>query len=190
MVFKTITVKFVITHNHQNFSAYSNSSGVNVVIIQRNKSVIRIKHHCIFPHLRLIPSNFVHVKHFEDIDKHFIPQDINLTKPSIKCSQSAFSSLKQIALETFQELFLEEYISNSVASSKSVDSKAQMSLYSENSKMDPVHHKILDELVRRQEDFQDSDKKGLICHGNKVIDYGGRMVMKYGASSLDKQPGI
>nr|GMD58830.1 uncharacterized serine-rich protein C215.13-like [Ipomoea batatas] len=54
----------------------------------------------------------------------------------------------------------------------------------ENSKMDLVHHKILDELVRRQEDFQESDKKGLICHGNKVIDYGGRMIKRKNATRL------
>nr|GMD49940.1 uncharacterized protein LOC109183092 [Ipomoea batatas] len=46
------------------------------------------------------------------------------------------------------------------------------------------------EFVLRQYDFQKSDKKGLICHGNEVIDHGGRMVLKSGASSLDKQPGV
>nr|GMD54105.1 uncharacterized serine-rich protein C215.13-like [Ipomoea batatas] len=173
LVFKIITVKFVVTHSHQNISAYSNSSGVNVVILQRNKSVIKIKLQCIFPHLRLIPSNCGYIKPFGDTDTHFIPQDINLTKPSIKCSQPVNNTIEM----------------NSRSQISFFSSKTNRAL-AENSKMDLVHHKILDELVRRQEDFQEPDKTGLICHGNKVIDYGGRMVLRYGASSLDKQPGI
>nr|GMD55433.1 hypothetical protein Iba_chr11dCG7900 [Ipomoea batatas] len=80
-----------------------------------------------------------------DIDQHFCvtQSDISLTKRSIICSQYAVSAFridgvqvavlapKQMSSETSQDLFLEEYISNPIATSKPVASKAQMSLYSD-----------------------------------------------------------